>query len=167
MTHTKYLQFLFKVRFCCLTFSGVPDVKYNRGSHTDLLLTLALVGRGCNPVIFLKWPPKFWVDRSDILQSLWGIPRATFEKSLNGSVRSQSYDVTSGTISDPFLTKSCFQRLDLFPLTGVESLHNLGQNMSTSDLWHPFKGHPKSVTWPFKGHPNSLTLADSVLSFGG
>ena len=46
------------------------------------------------PWVFLEWPPNGWVDRAEILHSLWGIFCATFDKKID-RVRSGHRAMTS------------------------------------------------------------------------
>ena len=75
--------------------------------------------RGMPPMSFLEWPPSSWVDRAEILCSLWSI--LLFVKK-NDCVRSCHGGMTSHLVrylQSPidFSMKPYSQRPNLFPLT--------------------------------------------------
>ena len=73
-------------------------------------LTLPGTGGGVDatpPKVFLRWPKTGGAQRRQTWHSLRGILCASFGgKIWSGHVRSRSYDVISGTISDRFFGKS-------------------------------------------------------------
>ena len=88
------------------------------------------------PLVFLEWPPNRRADRAEIWHSLWGIFYATLVRKMwPGQVRIRSYDVIRGRASDRLFKETNTTELAIIDWNR-DVMHDLGQNMTTSDLWH-------------------------------
>ena len=104
------------------------------------VLTLASGGWGLQlPMrFFLKQPPNSWSDHAKILHSFWGFVCATFGKkrlSELGQV-TELWHRKWYSLRPIFEGNRVFSHETCYNWLERDITHDLGQNMTTSDLWH-------------------------------